>query len=74
MKKTVKTFIIGLIIGALLGFWTGYNKGRGAALFSNPFHERSVTQKIKSSVGEGVEKAGKNIEKMGKDLKDKLSK
>lgn len=72
--KTLKTLLLGLIIGALLGFWTGYNKGRGAALFSNPFVERSVTQKIKTSVGEGVEKAGKNIEQMGKDLKDKLSK
>ncbi|MEJ2362329.1 MAG: hypothetical protein P8Z75_13045 [Gammaproteobacteria bacterium] len=72
--KTLKTLLIGLIIGALLGFWTGYNKGRGAGIFSNPFKERSVTQKIKSSVGEGVEKAGKNIEKMGKDLKDQLSK
>lgn len=72
--KTLKTLLIGLIIGVLLGFWTGYNKGRDAGLFSNPFKEHSVTQKIKSSVGEGVEKAGKNIEQMGKDLKDKLSK
>jgi gas vesicle protein len=72
--KTLKTLLLGLIIGALLGFWTGYNKGRGAGLFSNPFKERSVTEKLKSSVGEGMEKAGKNIEKMGKDIKNKLEK
>lgn len=72
--KTLKILLIGLILGALLGFWTGYNKGRGAAIFSNPFKERSVTQKIKSSVGEGVEKAGKNLEQMGKDIKNKLEK
>lgn len=72
MKKTLKTLLIGLILGALLGFWTGYNKGRGADIFSNPFKERSVTDKLKSSMGEGVEKAGKNLEKMGKDLKNKL--
>lgn len=72
--KTLKTFLIGLIIGALLGFWAGYNKGRGAGIFSNPFKERSVTEKLKSSVGEGVEKAGKNLEQMGKDLKNKLQK
>lgn len=72
--KILKTFLIGLIIGVLLGFWTGYNKGRGAAIFSNPFKERSVTEKLKSSVGEGVEKAGKNLEQMGKDLKNKLEK
>lgn len=72
--KTLKTLLVGLILGVLLGFWTGYNKGRGAGIFSNPFKERSVTEKIKSSVGEGVEKAGKNLEQMGKDLKNKLEK
>jgi len=72
--KTLKVLIIGLIIGALLGFWTGYNKGRGAGLFDNPFKERTVTDKLKSSLGEGVEKAGKNIEQMGKDIKNKLEK
>ena len=72
--KTLKILLIGLILGALLGFWTGYNKGRGAEIFSNPFKERRVTEKIKSSVGEGVEKAGKNLEQMGKDLKNKLEK
>lgn len=70
--KTLKILIIGLILGALLGFWTGYNKGRGVAIFSNPFKEHSVTEKITNSVGEGVEKAGKNLEQMGKDLKNKL--
>lgn len=72
--KNLKILILGLIIGALLGFWTGYNKGRGAAIFSNPFKERTVTEKLKSSVGESMEKAGKNIEQMGKDIKDKLDK
>lgn len=67
--KNLKTFLVGAIVGALLGAWLGYNKGRGADLLSSPFQERSVTEKIKSSVGEGVEKAGKSIEKLGEDIK-----
>jgi hypothetical protein len=69
--KTLKMILLGLIIGGLLGFWTGYNKGRGAGIFSNPFKERNVTEKIKSTLGEGVEKAGKNIEQLGKGIKEK---
>lgn len=72
--KSLKTLVIGIIIGGLLGFWTGYNKGRGVALFSNPFQEHNVTETIKTKIGEGVEKTGKNIEQMGKDIKDKLEK
>ena len=72
--KTLKTLLLGIIIGALLGFWTGYNKGRGEAIFSNPFKEHAVSEKVKTTIGEGVEKAGKNIEQLGKDIKDKLDK
>lgn len=67
--KILKLLVLGIIIGGLFGFWTGYNKGRGAALFSNPFNKEEVTNKLKSSIGEGVEKAGEHIEKMGKDMK-----
>jgi len=68
--KSLKILLLGLVIGALLGFWTGYNKGRGAGLFSNPFEKHAVTKQLKSSLGEGMEKAGKNIEQMGKDIQD----
>lgn len=71
--KILKTVIIGLVIGGLLGFWTGYNKGRGAGIFSNPFKETTVQENLKSSLGESVEKAGKNIEQMGKDIQEKFN-
>ena len=72
--KTLKTLLLGIIIGGLLGFWTGYNKGRGEPIFGNPFKEHAVSEKLKTTIGEGVEKAGKNIEQLGKDIKDKLDK
>jgi len=70
--KTLKLLIVGFVIGGLVGLWFGVNIGKNKPLLSNPFEERSVTDKIKSNLGEGVEKAGKSIEKLGEDIKGKL--
>ena len=67
--KSFKSLIIGIIIGVLLGLWFGVNIGQDRPIYSNPFADRSIKEKIKSSVGEGVEKAGSSIEKLGEDMK-----
>jgi len=72
--KSLKLVILGLIIGVLIGLWFGVNIGKDNPIFSNPFKERSVTEKIKSGIGHGVEKAGKSIEKLGEDIKGKMEK
>ena len=69
---SLKQLIIGAIIGLLIGLWFGVNIGKGNKIYSNPFAERTVTDKLKSSIGEGVEKAGKSIEKLGEDIKGNL--
>lgn len=71
--KQLKTFIIGILIGVIVGLWAGFNLGREKPWYSNPFEDRSVKEKLKSSVGEGVEKAGESIEKLGEDMKGKMS-
>jgi hypothetical protein len=70
MMKAFKQILTGIVIGILLGLWFGVNIGKDRPIFSNPFAERNVTQKLKSSIGEGVEKTGESIEKLGKDMKD----
>lgn len=70
--KSFKTLLTGIVIGLLLGLWFGVNIGRDRPLYSNPFADRSIKEKIKTSVGEGVEKAGSSIEKLGEDMKGKL--
>lgn len=70
--KTLKTLILGIVIGLVAGLWFGINIGKDKPWYSNPLEERSVTEKIKSSIGEGVEKAGESIEKMGEDIKGKM--
>lgn len=64
--------ILGIIIGAAAGLWVGINIGKDKPWYSNPFEDRSVTDKLKSSIGEGVEKAGESIEQMGEDIKGKM--
>lgn len=71
--KSLKSLLIGVIIGLLLGLWFGVNLGRDRPIYSNPFADGSMKEKIKSSVGEGVEKAGSSIEKLGEDMKGKLN-
>jgi hypothetical protein len=70
--KLFKNFLVGIIIGLLLGLWFGVNIGRDQPLYSNPFTDPVIQDKIKTSVGEGVEKAGSSIEKMGEDMKGRL--
>jgi hypothetical protein len=71
MKK-LKILLLGIILGAVAGLWVGINIGKDKPWYSNPFEDRSVTDKLKSSIGEGVEKAGESIEQMGEDIKGKM--
>ncbi len=67
--KLLKTLVLGVIIGGLLGLWFGMNIGKNKPWYSDPFAEGNVTNQLKSSIGEGVEKAGQSIERMGEDIK-----
>jgi hypothetical protein len=61
MKTTVKTFVLGLIVGAAIGAWTSYNLGRDAPLFSNPFEKRTIGTVIKEKANEAVETTREKI-------------
>ncbi len=70
--KSLKPFIIGAVLGTLVGLWFGVNIGKDKKFYSNPFEEKTVQDKLKTKIGEGVEKAGESIEKLGSDIKGKL--
>ena len=55
--KKAKIFIFALILGGLIAFPLGVNFGSGADLLSNPFKQRTVTDKMIGTVKEGAEKA-----------------
>lgn len=76
MRAKIKTFIFGLVIGVLIAFPLGMNFGRDAPLFSNPFAERDIQQKVGEKVKEGTgkmaDKVKEGTEKVLKDAKEKL--
>lgn len=45
--KFIKGIVLGFLIGAILGSWVGFNKGRGAPYFVNPFVEYTFSDRIK---------------------------
>jgi len=46
MKK-FKLILLGVIIGLCLGLWFGVNIGKDKSIFSNPFEEVSLQDRIK---------------------------
>ncbi len=48
MKSTLKKFLFGFLIGAVLAFPLGMNAGRGTPLLSNPFAQVDVSGKVKA--------------------------
>ena len=67
--KQLKTILTGLVIGLLIGIWFGVNIGKDKPIFSNPFAEDSIQQKIKKSGEKLIEKSGEAMEKGGRALK-----
>lgn len=55
VKTTIKTFVLGVIIGAVAGSWPAYNLGRNAPLYANPFQKRTIETIIKEKANEAVE-------------------
>ena len=70
--KDLKMILLGLVIGLLIGLWFGVNIGKDKSIFSNPFAENTIQQKIKKSGEKLLEKSGEALEKGGKALKDKM--
>lgn len=69
--KTLKPVLLGMVIGLILGLWFGVNIGKDKRFYSNPFAEKNVTEQIKTTIGESMEKAGEKIGKMGEDIQGK---
>ena len=66
--KQIKTLLGGIVIGLLLGLWFGGNLGRDRPVFSNPFTEETVKERLKQTGETLLEKSGEALEKGGKAL------
>ena len=70
--KWFKALTGGIIIGLLLGLWFGVNIGRDQPIFSNPFTQPTVKEKLKQTGKALIEKSGETLEKGGKALKESV--
>lgn len=61
MTTRLKSFVTGLIIGALIAFFLGMNYGRGVPLLSNPFAKRDLAGTLKEKAGEIAEGAREKL-------------
>jgi hypothetical protein len=72
MTQQIKTILVSLILGVLIGMALGVNIGRDKPLLSNPFaKQESLLDKAKRLGSETVEESGKALEKAGQALQDK---
>ena len=69
--KQFSIILISLVIGALIGMALGINIGREKPLFSNPFAEESLVDRVKDLGSETLEQGGKALEKTGRVLQGK---
>lgn len=61
MSARLKSFLVGLVVGAVIAFMLGMNVGKGAPLLSNPFAHRDLTVTIKQEAGHLADEAREKI-------------
>ena len=68
----IRNIILGLVIGGVVGLWAGVNIGKEKPIFSNPFVEKTVQDKLKDAGVSVLQKSGELMEKGGEALQDSL--
>jgi len=69
--KQFSIILISLVTGIFIGMVLGVNIGRERPLFSNPFAEESLADRVKDLGNETLEQSGKALEKTGRALQGK---
>ena len=67
----IKVWVLGLVIGLLLGLWGGINIGKQRPLYANPFAETKMPASLKNAGRDVMRQSGEALEKTGESLKQK---
>lgn len=70
MKRVLRAFAVGLLVGGLVGLWFGMNIGKGQPLLSNPFAEVSVAQQAGRAAQGAYEGAREGLEDAGEAVQE----
>ncbi len=71
--KSISNLIIGLLVGAILGLWVGVNIGKEQPVFTNPFKERVVQEKLRDAGEILLDSASDALKKGEENLREKLN-
>lgn len=57
--RSLKKYLIGAVVGLLVGLWFGVNIGEDRPFWSNPFAEKDLVGKAKDAASDVVKDAKK---------------
>ena len=72
MKRVLRSFATGLLIGGLVGLWFGMNIGKDQPLLSNPLADVPLAQQAGRSAQEAAESAREGVEQAGETVSEEL--
>jgi hypothetical protein len=74
--KRLNKFIVGAVVGVVIGLWFGVNIGKGKPFWSNPFEEKSMmemaSEKTKEIAGKAKDKTNEMVKEGKEVLREKL--
>ncbi|WP_070988052.1 hypothetical protein [Halofilum ochraceum] len=65
MRKLLRGFAVGLLVGGLVGLWFGMNIGKGQPLLSNPFARVTLSERLDRTMRQAAEETGTAVDKAG---------
>lgn len=68
----MKSFLLGLVVGAMFALPLGVNIGKGVPLFSDPFAEKTLTQQVGDTARSATDKLKKTTGKLIEDTKQAI--
>lgn len=65
MKRVLRSFAVGLLVGGLVGLWSGMNIGKEQPLLSNPFADVTLRQQASRAANDVYEGASRATREVG---------
>ena len=59
--KAIKKYLIGAVVGLLIGLWFGVNIGQDRPIWANPFDKKTITEKAKDVTSDVIKDTKKAI-------------
>lgn len=73
MKRVLRSFAVGLLVGGIVGLWCGMNIGKGQPLLSNPFADVSLSQRASQTASQAREQVGDAVRATGEQVEQAAS-